>query len=74
MEHLQDIDQSFGGESQLKAKFLALDMHELLQNFVMEMCAWMDAFLPGIAAIPEASEEEAWEVVVACIKNMFKII
>lgn len=40
----QDIEQCFSGDSQLKAKFLALEMHELSQNFVMEMCTWMDSF------------------------------
>jgi hypothetical protein len=49
-------------------------MHELSQNFVMEMCTWMDAFYQELVASSEATDEEAWEVVSACIKKMFEII
>jgi len=70
----QDIDQSFDPLSQANAHGLALEMHELLQNFVMEMCSWMDSFFQELVTTSEATEEEAWEVVSACIKKMFEVI
>ncbi len=40
----QDIQQTFGVEDHMKARILAMEMHELSRNFVMEMCSWMDSF------------------------------
>jgi len=70
----QDIDQSFDPVTQSKARLLASEMHELSQNFVMEMCSWMDSFFQELVTTSEATEEEAWEVVSACIKKMFEVI
>jgi hypothetical protein len=70
----QDIEQRFVEESQVKAKILALEMHELSQSFVMEICSWLDSFYQELVITSEAAEEEAWEVVGACIKKMFKEI
>jgi len=70
----QDIDQSFDPLSQANTHGLALEMHELSQNFVMEMCSWMDSFFQELVTTSEATEEEAWEVVSACIKKMFEVI
>jgi hypothetical protein len=39
----QDIQQALDSDDQLKARVLALEMHELSQAIVMEMCSWMDA-------------------------------
>jgi hypothetical protein len=70
----QDIDQSFDPSAQGKARLLASEMHELSQNFVMEMCSWMDSFFQELVTTSEATEDEAWEVVSACIKKMFEVI
>jgi len=53
----------------VKAKILALGMHKLFQNFVIEMCTWMDSFYQELVITSEATTEEAWEVMGTCIKN-----
>ncbi len=70
----QDIEQSFIEDSQTKAKFLALEMHELSQNYVLELSTWMDAFYQELVSMSEATEEEAWEVVGACVKKVFETL
>ncbi len=52
----QDIQQAFGMDDQLKARVLALEMHKLSQNFIMEMCSWMDAFFQELVSTAEATE------------------
>jgi hypothetical protein len=49
-------------------------MHKSAQNFVMEMSSWMDAFYQELVSTSESTEEEAWEVVGACIKNVFEVL
>jgi len=66
----QDIEQAFGTDSMVKAR----EMHELSQNFVMELCTWIDAFYQELVSTSEAAEEEAWEVVGACMKKVFEMI
>lgn len=66
----QDIEQAFGTDSMVKAR----EMHELSQNFVMELCTWIDAFYQELVSTSEATEEEAWEVVGACMKKVFEMI
>jgi hypothetical protein len=39
----------------------------------MELSSW-DAFYQEFMATSEATDEEAWEVVVACIKKIFEVI
>jgi hypothetical protein len=70
----QDINQSFQSDGQMPARTLALEMHDLAQNFVMEMSSWMDSFYQELVTTSEASEDEAWDVVGACIKKMFEVI
>jgi hypothetical protein len=70
----QDIDHSLSLDQHTKARLLATEMHECSQNFVMEMSSWMDAFFQELVATSEASEEEAWEVVGACIRKVFEVI
>jgi hypothetical protein len=53
---------------------MASEMHELSQNFVIEMSSWMDSFYQELVSTSEATEEEAWDVVSACIRKMFKVI
>jgi hypothetical protein len=43
------------------------------QIFVAEMTNWMDVFYQELLTTSEASEEEAWELVIACIKMTWKI-
>jgi hypothetical protein len=70
----QDIEQSLDMDRQAKARMLAQEMHELSQNFVMEMSSWIDAFFQELVTTSEASEDEAWDVVGACIKKMFEVV
>lgn len=49
-------------------------MHELPQNFVMETCSLMDSFYQELITTSKALEEEAWDVIGACIKKMFETI
>jgi hypothetical protein len=70
----QDIEQAFGTDGLIKARILALEMHEVSQNFVMELCTWMDAFYQELVSTSEATEEEAWEVVGACVKKIFEVM
>lgn len=51
-----------------------MEMHELSQNFVLEMSSWMDAFYQELVTTSEASEDEAWDVVGACIRKVFEIL
>jgi hypothetical protein len=55
----QDIDHSFNLEQHANARILAMEMHELSQNFVLEMSSWMDAFFQELVTSSRASEEEA---------------
>jgi hypothetical protein len=41
---------------------------------VIEMCTWIDAFYQELVTTSEAMDEEAWEVIGACIKKMFEVI
>jgi len=70
----QDIDQGLDLTHHPHARLLAMEMHELSQNFVMEMGSWMDSFFHELVTTSEASEEEAWDVVGACIKKVFEVI
>jgi hypothetical protein len=70
----QDIDHSFSLEQHSNARILAMEMHELSQNFVLEMSSWMDAFYQELLTTSEASEDEAWDVVGACIRKVFEIL
>ncbi len=70
----QDIDQTFGSEALSKARLLAMEMHELAQNFVMELSTWMDSFYQELIYTSEATEDEAWEVVWACGKRVFEML
>jgi hypothetical protein len=73
-QFLQDTDQIFNSENQMKARVLALEMHNLSQNFVMQMSSWMESSYQELVTTSEASEEEAWDVVGACIKMIFEVI
>jgi len=70
----QDIEHTFGVKGLMKARLLAMEMHELLQNFIMELCTWMYAFYQEHISTSEATDEEAWEVVGACVKKVFKML
>jgi len=70
----QDIDHTLDLSQYSRARLLAMEMHENSQNFVMEMCSWMDAFYQELVTTSEATEDEAWEVVGACIRKMFEVI
>ncbi len=70
----QDIEHSFGAEGLMKARMLAMEMHELSQNFVMELSTWIDAFYQELISTSEATEDEAWEVVGACVKKVFEML
>jgi hypothetical protein len=51
-----------------------MEMHGSSQNFMMEMCSRMDSFYQELITTSEASEEEACDVIGACIKMMFETI
>jgi hypothetical protein len=55
----QDIDQALPRDTHHKAHASANEMHKLSQNFVLEMCSWMDAFYQELILTSEAMEEEA---------------
>jgi hypothetical protein len=40
----------------------------------MEMSSWVDSFVQELVSTSEATEEEAWEVIGACLKKMFEVI
>jgi hypothetical protein len=67
----QDINTFFGDQF-YEARVLANDMHSKSQMFVAEMANWMDVFYQELLTTSEASEEEAWELVSACIKKIFE--
>ena len=70
----QDIDRALDLSTQTKARLLATEMLETSQTFVMEMSSFVDAFYQELVSTSEATEEEAWEVIGACLKKMFEVI
>ncbi len=68
----QDISSFFDTDQHYDARVLAHDMHSKSQIFVAEMCNWMDMFYQELLTTSEATEEEAWELVAACIKKVFE--
>jgi hypothetical protein len=68
----QDITGFFDNDKFYDAKVLAHDMHNKSQIFIAEMCNWMDVFYQELLTTSEATEEEAWELVLACIKKIFE--
>jgi hypothetical protein len=53
-------------------------MHEcsqmtcILSNLCIGMANWMDVFYQELLTTSEATEDEAWELVSACIKKVFE--
>jgi hypothetical protein len=47
-------------------------MNSKSQIFVAEMANWMDVFYQELLTTSEATEEEAWDLVSACIKRVFE--
>lgn len=70
----QDIDQTLDLMAYMKARLLATEMLETSQTFVMEMSSWVVAFYQESLSTSEATEDEAWEVIGACLKKMFEVI
>jgi len=70
----QDIDHTLDLAQHSRARLLAMEMHEGAQNFVMEMSSWIDAFYQELVTTSQATEEEAWEVVGACVRKMFEVL
>ncbi len=68
----QDISSFFEFDQFYDAKVLAHDMHAKSQIFIAEMCNWMDVFYQELLTTSEATDEEAWELVSACIKKIFE--
>ncbi len=68
----QDIANLFVSDQFYDAQVLANDMHSKSQIFVAEMTNWMDVFYQELLATSKATEEEAWELVSACIKRVFE--
>jgi hypothetical protein len=68
----QDISNSFSTDQFYDARLLANDMYSKSQVFVAEMANWMDVFSQELLTTLEATEEEAWELVSACIKHVFE--
>jgi hypothetical protein len=68
----QDIGNIFEADNFYDARVLANDMHAKSQIFVAEMSNWMDVFYQELLTTSEATEEEAWELVSACIKKIFE--
>ncbi len=67
----QDISTFFGDQF-YDARVLANDMHSKSQVFVAELSNWMDVFYQELLTTSEASEDEAWELVSACVKKVFE--
>jgi hypothetical protein len=65
----QDNDQSFYLDTHHKARVLEKEMHELSQNFVLEMCS---CFYQEPISSSGVTEEEAWDMVGT--RKMFEII
>ena len=70
----QDIEHTLDLVQHSRARLLAMEMHEGAQNFVMEMSSWIDAFYQELVTTSQATEEEAWEVVGACVRKMFEVL
>lgn len=68
----QDISSFFEIDQFYDAKVLAHDMHSKSQIFIAEMCNWMDVFYQELLTTSEATDDEAWELVSACIKKIFE--
>ena len=69
-----DIDHSFNLEQHANARILAMEMHELSQNSVLEMSSWMNAFFKELVTTSEASEEEAWDIGGVCLRKVFEVL
>ncbi len=67
----QDISTYFGDQF-YDARVLANDMHSKSQVFIAELSNWMDAFYQELLTTSEATEDEAWELVSACVKKVFE--
>jgi hypothetical protein len=67
----QDIS-TFFDEQFYDARVLANDMLSMAQIFVAELSNWMDVFYQELLTTSEASEDEAWELVSACVKKVFE--
>jgi hypothetical protein len=67
-----DIANLFVSDQFYDARVLANDMHSKSQIFVAEVTHWMDVFYQELLTTSEATEEEACEFVLACIKQVFK--
>jgi hypothetical protein len=68
----QDIANLFAMDKFYDAGVLASDVHSKSQIFVAEMTNWMVVFYQELLTTLEATEEEAWELVSACIKKVFE--
>ncbi len=68
----QDIFSIFSSDQFHDARMLAHDMHSKSQIFVAEMSNWMDVFYQELLSTSEATEDEAWDLVSACIKKVFE--
>jgi len=69
----QDIEHAMDMETHTKARLLASEMHKCAQGFIMEMSSWIDSFYQELVSTSKARDEEAWEVVGACIKKVFEV-
>ncbi len=68
----QDISNFFATDQFYDARVLANDMHSTSQVCIAEMSHWMDVFYQELLTTSEATDEEAWELVSACIKRVFE--
>jgi hypothetical protein len=71
-QFLSDVGSIFNEDKFYDAWIMATDMHSKSDQFITEMCGWMDAFYFELRETSEATEEEAWELVSSCVKQIFE--
>jgi hypothetical protein len=64
----QDISNFLNKDQFYVARVLASNMHSKSQVYIAEMTSWMDVFYQELLTTSEATEEDVWELVSACIK------
>jgi hypothetical protein len=68
----QDIHNTFPDDADQDTRLLAQDMHTSSQVFAADFFWRMDTLYQELCSTSVATEEEAWELVSACVKKVFE--
>lgn len=47
-------------------------MHDASQNFLADLCNWIDSFYLELKTTSQCTPEEAWHLVALCVKKVFE--